>query len=159
MTSRTTLALALSLLLAAPFAATTSADPTPRTISLTANDNMKFSVTEITAKRGESLQVVMRVVGTIPKVAMAHNFVVLKKGTKADAFINASATARATDFIAPAVRNQVLAATALAGAGETVRVTFTVPQVAGRYDFVCTFPGHFAGGMRGVLIVKLGEIR
>ena len=126
MISRTTLALALSLSLAAPFAATTTADPAPRTISMTANDNMKFSVTEITAKRGESLQVVMRVVGTIPKVAMAHNFVVLKKGTNPDAFINASAMARATDFIAPAVKNQVLAATPLAGAGETVKVIFTV---------------------------------
>ena len=154
MISRTTLAFALSLTLAAPFAATTVADPAPRKISLTATDNMKFSVSEITAKRGESLQIVMRVVGTIPKIAMAHNVVVLKKGTKVDAFINASATARATDFIAPAVKSQVLAATPLAGAGETVQVTFTAPKVPGRYDFVCSFPGHFAGGMRGVLIVK-----
>lgn len=154
MISRTTLALALSLVPAAPFTATTTADPAPRTISMTANDNMKFSVTEITAKRGESLRVVMRVVGTIPKVAMAHNFVVLKKGTNPDAFINASGMARATDFIAPAVKDQVLAATPLAGAGETVQVTFSAPKVPGRYDFVCSFPGHFAGGMRGVLIVK-----
>jgi len=25
---------------------------------------------------------------------------------------------------------------------------------AGRYDFLCTFPGHFAVGMKGVLVVK-----
>ena len=85
---------------------------------------------------------------------MAHNVVVLKKGTNLDAFINASATARATDFIAPAFKKQIVAATPMAGAGETVDVTFAAPSAPGRYDFVCSFPGHFAGGMRGVLVVK-----
>jgi uncharacterized cupredoxin-like copper-binding protein len=28
-----------------------------------------------------------------------------------------------------------------------------VPAVAGKYDFICTFPGHFAAGMRGTLVV------
>jgi azurin len=153
MITRTTLAVALSLFLAAPLAAT-APDPAPRTISLTANESMKFSITEITAKRGESVRIVLRAVGTMPKMAMAHNLVVLKKGTNVGAFINASAMARDTNFIAPALSNQVVASTPLAGAGETVQVTFTVPSVAGRYDFVCTFPGHFAGGMRGVLLVK-----
>ena len=153
MISHTTLAVALSLSLAAPLAAT-APDPAPRRLSITANDNMKFSVTEITAKRGESIQIVLRAMGTMPKIAMAHNLVVLKKGTDLDAFVNAGAMARSTNFIAPALSKQVLASTPLAGAGETVQVTFAAPSTPGRYDFVCTFPGHFAGGMRGVLIVK-----
>ena len=153
MISQTTLALILSLSLAAPFA-TPAGDPTPRTIAMTANDNMKFSVTEISAKPGERIRIALRVMGTMPKIAMAHNVVVLKKGTNLDAFINASATARATDFIAPAFKKQIVAATPMAGAGETVDVTFAAPSAPGRYDFVCSFPGHFAGGMRGVLVVK-----
>ena len=52
------------------------------------------------------------------------------------------------------MKDQVLAATALAGPGETVDVTFKVPATAGSYPFLCTFPGHFAAGMRGNIVVK-----
>ena len=48
----------------------------------------------------------------------------------------------------------MLAATQLAGNGETVEVTFDAPKTAGRYDFVCSFPGHYLAGMRGVLVVN-----
>jgi azurin len=85
---------------------------------------------------------------------MAHNVVVLQKGADVKAFVTASATARDTGFIAPAFAKQIIAATQLAGAGDTVQVTFTVPSARGRYDFVCSFPGHYASGMRGVLVVK-----
>jgi azurin len=50
--------------------------------------------------------------------------------------------------------DQVIAKTALAGAGETVDVTFNAPAAAGSYPYVCTFPGHFQAGMRGNLVVK-----
>lgn len=145
--------LVLALVLAAP-SAFAAKDPDPRTVTITATDDMKFSVTEITAKPGEQLRIVLTSTGTLPKLAMAHNVVVLAKGADVDAFINASAMARATAFVAPAFKAQVLAATALAGNGETVEVTFTVPKAPGRYDYVCSFPGHYFGGMRGVLIVK-----
>ena len=131
-----------------------SADPAPRTVAIKATDDMKFSVTEIVAKRGEKLRVVLSSRGTMPKMAMAHNFVLLAKGTDVDAFANASAVARGTDYIAPALRAKVLAATKLAGNGETVDVVFDAPKVPGRYDFICSFPGHYLGGMRGVLVVK-----
>ena len=153
MTVRQTLVLVLGFALSAPLAGLASTDPVPRTVKIIAGDDMKFSVTQITAKRGERLKIVLTSKGTLPKIAKAHNVVVLDKGTDTNAFVNASAMARATDFIAPALKKQVLAATKLAGNGETVEVTFTVPKVAGRYDFVCTFPGHIAGGMRGVLTV------
>jgi azurin len=121
---------------------------------MTANDEMKFSLDRIAAKPGERLRIVLRAKGKIPKLAMAHNVVVLTKGTDAQAFVNASATARDTGFIAPAFAKQIIASTQLAGAGDTVQVIFTVPSSRGRYDFVCSFPGHYASGMRGVLIVK-----
>jgi azurin len=145
--------LVLAFVLAAPLAGI-AADPDPRTVAISAGDDMKFSVSQITARRGERLRIVLTSKGTMPKIAMAHNVVVLAKGTDADAFVNASALARTTSYIAPAFARQVLASTKLAGNGETVEVTFTVPKTAGRYDFVCSFPGHFLGGMRGVLIVK-----
>lgn len=131
-----------------------AADPAARTIVIKAGDDMKFSVTQIVAKPGEKLRIVLQSRGTMPKVAMAHNVAVLAKGTDLDAFINASATARATEFIAPAFKSKVIAATKMAGNGETVEVTFDAPKAAGKYDFVCSFPGHYLAGMRGVLVVK-----
>jgi azurin len=131
-----------------------SADPAARTINIQAGDNMKFSVTKIVAKPGERLRVVLTSKGTMPKLAMAHNVVFLAKGTDVDAFINASALARTTDYIAPSMKSKVIAATKLAGNGETVEVTFMAPKAAGNYDFVCSFPGHYLGGMKGVLTVK-----
>ena len=131
-----------------------SADPAPRTIVIKATDDMKFSVTEMVAKRGEKLRIVLSSRGTMPKMAMAHNFVLLAKGTDVDAFANASAVARTTNYIAPALTSKVLAATKLAGNGETVEVIFDAPKVPGRYDYICSFPGHYLGGMRGVLVVK-----
>jgi len=40
------------------------------------------------------------------------------------------------------------------GAGETAEASMVVPAQRGDYVFVCTFPGHFALGMKGVLTVK-----
>ena len=125
-----------------------------RTITIGVDDSMKYSVTAITAAPGETLKIVVKSTGSMPKLAMAHNFVLLQLGTKADVFVKAGAMHRETDFIAPADKGKVIAATALAGAGETVEVTFTVPQAKGVYPYVCTFPGHFALGMKGTLTVK-----
>jgi azurin len=126
----------------------------PRVIAIVGTDAMKFSVTTIDAKPGEKLTVKLTGQGQIPKVAMAHNFVLLAAGTDAMAFSTSAAMARATDFIPADKKAQVLAATKLAGAGETVEVTFDAPKQPGVYSFICTFPGHFAAGMKGTLTVK-----
>jgi azurin len=124
-----------------------------RTVELTGGDDMKYSVTEIPAKPGETLRIRLTSKGTLPKIAMAHNVVVLKPGSKQLDFVNAAAMARATDFIPTEMKAQVLAASTLAGPGETVEVTIKIPA-AGTYPYVCTFPGHFAAGMRGTIVAK-----
>jgi azurin len=125
-----------------------------RTIDIIGTDDMKFNVTNITAKRGEQLRVRVTSKGTLPKIAMAHNFVLLNAKANQIKFAEAAAQARATDFIPPDMKAQVIANTTLAGPGETVEVTFKVPATAGSYPYLCTFPGHFAAGMRGTLAVK-----
>ena len=130
------------------------AAPAGRLVEITGNDQMKFSVMSITAKPGELLHVRLKSVGTLPKIAMAHNFVLLAKGTDAAAFTTASASAVATAYIPPQFKAKVLASTALVGPGETVDVTFKAPAVAGRYVYLCSFPGHFVAGMKGALVVK-----
>jgi azurin len=125
-----------------------------RTIEISGGDNMKFDKTEITARPGETVRVVFKNIGTMPKAAMGHNFVVLKLGVDQVEFNTAAFNARETDFIPPAKKADVLAHTALSGPGETVEVTFKVPAKAGSYPYLCSFPGHFALGMRGMMIVK-----
>jgi azurin len=125
-----------------------------RTIEITGGDDMKYSVTSIQAKPGETLHIVLKSTGTVPKIAMAHNFVALKAGTDPVEFNKAAAMARETDFIPAAMKTSILASTALAGPGETVEVTLKAPAKAGTYPYMCTFPGHYAAGMKGELTVK-----
>jgi azurin len=125
-----------------------------RTVEIIGGDDMKYSVTSIPAKPGETLLIKLVSKGTLPKVAMAHNFVLLKLTAKVLDFANAAAMARASDFVPPDMKDQVLAASTLAGPGETVEVTFKVPTAPGTYNYLCTFPGHFAAGMRGTIVVK-----
>lgn len=125
-----------------------------RTIEIKGNDQMKFDVTNITAKPGEEIRIVLTTVSKLPPAAMSHNVIVLKKDTDIEAFANASAMARDNDYIAPDKEGEIIAATALAGGGETVEVTFTVPEESGDYPYICSFPGHFLGGMKGVLTVE-----
>jgi azurin len=134
--------------------AAAAAKKAARTVELTGNDTMKYDVTNIDAKPGETLRIVLKNVGSMPKVAMAHNVVILKPGTDGAAFTSAGMTSRETDFIAPAMKTDVLAATTMAGAGETVEVMFKVPAKPATYPYVCTFPGHFASGMHGTIVAK-----
>ena len=125
-----------------------------RTVEIIGTDDMKFNTTTIAAKRGEQLRIKLTSKGVMPKIAMAHNVVILKKTADPAAFATAAASARATDFIPAANKADVIANTPLAGNGETVEVVFKVPAEAGSYPFLCTFPGHFVVGMKGNLVVK-----
>ncbi len=136
-----------------PAAAAPAAAKGVRTIEIIGTDDMKYSVANIEAKAGEQIRIRLTSKGAMPKIAMAHNFVLLAKAADTLKFVNASAMARATDFVPPDMKAQVIAHTGLAGAGETVEVTFKVPA-AGTYTYLCTFPGHFQAGMRGTLTVK-----
>ena len=154
-----TLTLAPALVLAQAAKATPKAAPKAapagavKTFNLTGSDNMRFTPAVIRVKAGDKVKVNLKTVSAMPKMAMAHNFVLLKAGVDALAVATAGATARDTNFISPKSKAQIIAATALAGGGETVTVEFTAPA-AGKYQFICTFPAHFQGGMVGQLIVE-----
>jgi azurin len=125
-----------------------------KTVTITATEQMKWDVSTIQAKPGEQVHVVLKSVGSMPKAAMAHNFVLLKEGVNPQDVSNAAMTARDTDFIPASMKDKILAHTGLAGGGETVEVTFKAPTKPGTYPYLCTFPGHYAVGMKGDLIVK-----
>ena len=133
---------------------TASAVAPARVVKLSADDTMKYDVTTITAKPGEMLEVQLTSKGTLPKEAMAHNFVLLKKTADPNAFVMEAAMSKATGYIPAKFKADVLASTALAGPGETVKVAFAAPKVAGSYVYLCSFAGHYLTGMKGTLIVK-----
>jgi azurin len=132
----------------------TEAQKGPRVIEITVGDNMKFGVESITAKPGESLLIRLKSTGTMPKVAMGHNFILLKPGTAPLEFANAGLEFRDTDYVAPQMKDHIIASTKLIGPGETAETTFKAPAKPGDYTYVCSFPGHVAAGMKGTLTVK-----
>ncbi|PYR89594.1 MAG: azurin [Acidobacteria bacterium] len=125
-----------------------------RTIELTGGDTMKYDLASIRARPGERLHVVLKSIGTAPKIVMAHNFVLLKAGVKPEEFVTAAMNARATDFIPSDMQDKVIAAKGLVGPGESIDVTFSAPAKPGTYTYLCSFPGHYMVGMKGELIVK-----
>ncbi len=147
-------ALITSALAALALTAGATAQTKPRVVAIAASDNLAFSMTAITAKPGESLRVVLCTKSMQPKTTMAHNFVLLAPGTNPDGFAMMAAMARATEYIPAALKDKILVATKLAGNGETVTAEFKAPAKPGQYVYVCTFPGHLSGGMRGVLNVR-----
>ena len=40
------------------------------------------------------------------------------------------------------------------GRDKSTEITFKAPAAAGTYPYLCTFPGHYAAGMKGTLVIK-----
>jgi azurin len=119
-------------------------------IAVSADDAMQFDVTEVTAKAGHMLTFVLTNNGSL----MAHNLVILKPGADAAAFA-ASGARRAADGYLPndEQASQMLAHTRMLDGGGSDRINFT-PPTPGVYEYICTYPGHLAAGMRGKITVR-----
>jgi len=141
---------------AAVSAAPAAPDPNlpEKKVEILANDQMKFDVTAIEAQPGQKITVTLKNVGTMPKMSMGHNFVLLAKDVDVMAFIEASQTQMANEFIAPELKSKVIAHTKLLGPAENETISFAAPRTPGAYHYICSFPGHYAIGMKGVLTVK-----
>ena len=126
-----------------------------QTVTITGNDTMQFDVKTFEVKAGSKVKIVLKNIGMVPKIAMGHNIVILRKGITAFAFGQKAlgAGANATNALPDSLKDDVIASTKLLGPGETDSVVMTAPSEAGTYEYVCTFPGHFAL-MRGVMTVK-----
>lgn len=120
-------------------------------ITLGANDQMQFDKNEIKVKAGQTVRLTLRHTGQMQENVMGHNFVLLKKGTNINEFGQAAAKAADNNYI-PQNSEQIIAHTELIGGGETTTVEFKAPE-AGTYDFICSFPGHYAL-MQGKFIVE-----
>ncbi len=124
--------------------AATSAGGVTIDISAT-GDALSFSTDQLTASAGSE------VVLTFSNEARAfeHNWVLVQSGTKDE--VATAGLAAGPPWIPPD-DDRIIVYTELLGPGATGEVRFTAPA-AGTYQFVCTFPGHNAGGMFGVFEV------
>jgi azurin len=116
---------------------------------------MQYSSKALEATAGDTIVLTLKHIGALPKVAMGHNFVLLKPDTKIPEFSMVAMKAVTTEYIPEDEESKkaIIAHTKLVGGGESDTVTFTVPAEAGAYPYICSFPGHFTI-MQGVLTVK-----
>lgn len=120
----------------------------------TAQGDSYVLLESIDAQPGEEIRIRLITKSQLPPQAMSHNWVLLKMSADPAAFATAATAARDNDYIPSDMADQIIAHTKMAGSGETVEVTFTVPEDTGDYPYLCSFPAHFSAGMKGMLNVQ-----
>ncbi|MCM4158715.1 azurin [Antarcticibacterium flavum] len=120
-------------------------------VTLGGNDQMQFDKKEIRVKAGQTVRLTFRHTGQMAKNVMGHNFVLLTQGTNINEFGQAAVKFPDNDYI-PEDKSNVIAHTKMLGGGETTTIEFEAPE-AGTYDYICSFPGHYAI-MQGKFIVE-----
>lgn len=125
---------------------------TSNVLLITGNDQMQFNTNELRAQAGKPITLTLKHIGKIPKEAMGHNIVILREGINEAAFAVKAAAAQETDYIPVSEKASIIAHTKLLGGGEQDTIEFTIDK-KGTYNFLCSFPGHYAI-MKGVLIVE-----
>jgi azurin len=122
-----------------------------RTVALKPVGNeMEYATTEITAKAGSRLRVVMQ--NTATQADMHHNFTLLDcKPTDEQTIQEVGMAAIQMGEAGKWLPNMpvILAHTPIALPGDSTEVVFKVPP-AGDYAYICTYNAHYAT-MRGTL--------
>lgn len=119
---------------------------------ISGNDGMQFDKKELRVKAGQNVKLTLRHTGRMNVNVMGHNVVILNKGVNLNAFGAKAAGAKATNYIPENSDSDIIAYTKLIGGGETTAIEFKAPE-PGVYDFICSFPGHYAL-MKGKFIVE-----
>lgn len=120
-------------------------------LGIIGDDNMQFDKKELRVKAGQKVKLTLKHSGKMEVNIMGHNVVILKKGTDKAAFAAKAATAKDNGYI-PEGTTDVIAHTEMIGGGQITTIEFDAPEV-GEYDFICSFPAHFAL-MQGKFIVE-----
>ncbi|WP_193213598.1 DUF7133 domain-containing protein [Luteolibacter marinus] len=116
-------------------------------------EQLRYDLKEIEVEAGKPFEVIFENPDLMP-----HNLVFVQPGTLRA--VSEAVQTQAPDKLdklgrayVPESDSRVLAATKLLEAGEKETLRMTAPEKPGEYEFVCTFPGHWAV-MQGKLIVK-----
>ena len=112
---------------------------------------MKFDKAELTVKAGAGVELAFTNNDPMP---MMHNLVLVKPGSRIE-IVTAAATMGAAGMANSFVpdSDKVLAATPLVLTGNTYKLYFKAPTTPGKYEYICTYPGHGLT-MWGTLVVE-----
>lgn len=130
----------------------TVVEETGFSVAIGSNDQMQFDKNELKVPVGEPISLTLKHTGKMAKNVMGHNLVILKQGVDFKDFAEKAALATDTDYIPSSEKSNIIAHTKVIGGGESDTIEFVIEQ-AGTYEFLCTFPGHYAI-MRGVIIAE-----
>lgn len=123
----------------------------------TAGEGDLILLETIEVQPGEEIRIRLTTRSDLPKSAMAHNWVLMVLGADANTYVSEASKAMDEDYTPEALSDQVLFHSEMVGGGETTEITFTAPDEPGEYEYLCSFPGHYAAGMKGFLVVKAEE--
>ncbi|MGM0545423.1 MAG: plastocyanin/azurin family copper-binding protein [Bacteroidota bacterium] len=159
-----------------PEETSTTTDDDVRTVDIIGIDDMKFAVESemegitvggstggegdlilleaIEVQPGEEIRIRLTTRSDLPASAMAHNWVLMILDADANDYVSQASKAQDEDYMPEELSDQVLYHTEMVAGGETTEVTFTAPEEPGDYEYLCSFPGHYAAGMKGVLVVN-----
>ncbi len=106
-------------------------------------DGLKFSPAQLKGKAGEKIAFTL-----INKDIMPHNWVLTKTDAKkavGDASFRMlnDPDAMAKSYVPAEAREKVIAYTAVISPEAKQTIYFQLPEKAGNYPFICTFPGHW----------------
>ena len=121
-------------------------------VDINGTDTMMYSKTHFEVKSGQKVKLTFNNTGKLPKAAMGHNVVILKKSVDLIEFCTEAVKFPSEGYFPKSREKDVIGRTKLLGPGEKDEIYFTAPA-PGTYEYVCTFPGHFAL-MKGKMIVK-----
>ena len=112
---------------------------------------MKFDKAELKVKTGAGVELAFTNNDPMP---MMHNLLIVEPGSRVDIVTKAAGMGAAgmiNSFVPES--DKVIAATPLVMTGNTYKLYFKAPTVPGKYEYVCTYPGH-GFSMWGTLVVE-----
>ena len=106
------------------------------------------------SRRARTVKVTLTNVGTQPKAGDGAQLDAAAEGRRRGRLRQAAVPHKDSDYFPAELAGEVLAHTKLLGPRESDTVEFKAPTEPGEYPYLCTFPGHFVSGMKGVLVVQ-----
>lgn len=113
-------------------------------------EEFRYAQTALEAPAGSTIKLVLSNM-TNPDDEIGHNWVLVMPGQEESVLASGTAAGDAGDWLDEADPG-IIAATRLIEGGQRDTVTFEGPP-PGTYTFLCTFPEHYAGGMKGTLTI------
>jgi plastocyanin len=112
-------------------------------------ENLAYKPASLSVAAGSSVSLTF----VNESAAQQHNWVLVAGGDDVALAVDEAALDAGPPNYVPAGDANIVAATDMLAPGGKATITFTAPA-AGTYTFLCTYPAHYAGGMRGTLTVN-----